>query len=111
VKRGIELTQPIHIQVTDLDLTNFNAYIRYGDEEEYVLFTDYDLNGNTLSFSTEKGFELKIENNVISEEFVLLEKLKRYDVVYYKPQNLVEYLKFISEMDNKYLEKLEIVAR
>ena len=107
MKRGIELTQPIHIQVTDLDLKNFNAYIRYSDEEEYVLFTDYDLNGNTLSFSTEKGFELKIENNVISEEFVLLEKLKRYDVVYYKPQNLVEYLKFISEMDNKYLEKLE----
>lgn len=107
-KCWIGFTKPVLIQITDLNLSiPFELLIRYSEEDDFSVFNDYDLNWNTISFTSNRWFELKInkdikkidneKNNTDTEK-----QVNRYITKTYKVKNVKDYLIYINRADTKY---------
>lgn len=113
-KCGIDFNIPLIIQITDKNLPeNFTVMIRYDERSEWVEFNDYDVNDKTLIFTTVRGFEMKIENNISGgEEKNTMQIHENYDVKYFSitDSETKDYIIEMSKMNNKYSKVLDSMS-
>jgi hypothetical protein len=59
----VPFNSSVNVKITDKNLNqNSEVYIKTVETDEWILLTNYKLDGNTLSFNTDKWFVLRIVN-------------------------------------------------